>query len=71
MILPMTEVRNEVLADFPGGIFSGVSVKALPIAHYLKIDQSHGKQHAPLLLHFTFSRLRDLCLHPLALHARR
>ena len=32
VILPVAEVRDEILANLAGGIFSGVGVEALPVA---------------------------------------
>jgi hypothetical protein len=36
MVLPVAEVRDEILANLAGGVLSGVGVEALPVAQGFK-----------------------------------
>jgi hypothetical protein len=50
MILPVAEIRNEILANLAGGIFAGVGVEALPVAQGFKRRQPDGEQDSPLVV---------------------
>jgi hypothetical protein len=69
VILPVAEVRNEILANLASRILTGVTVEALPIAQGFERRKQDGEQNAPLVTHLALPGLGDFRLHPLTLHA--
>ena len=71
MVLPIREVRDEVLADLDAEILAAVRVKALPIPDRLEVHQADREQLPLALLDLDLPGLADLGLDPLAVHAVR
>ena len=69
MILPVREIRNEVLSHFNAQVFPVIRVEALPLPDRLEVDQSNGEQLLAALLDLGIPSLANLGLHPLAIHA--
>jgi hypothetical protein len=71
MVLPIAEIRDEILANFTRRVLAGVGVKALPIPQRLERSKANGEKHSAVFAQFSFPRLGNFRLHPFALHAMR
>src|SRR5262249_14951772 len=71
MILPLREVRDEILADLVPEVFSASRIEALPILNGLEVDEPNREELSPFLLEFCPAGLTDLRLDPFAFQTSR
>src|SRR5712691_4309192 len=69
MVLPITEIRDEVFADLARRILAGVSVKVLPSLNALERNQANRKKDSTVFVQFFLARVSNLGFDPLAIHA--
>ena len=70
VILPVGEVRDEVLADLAGAVDPPVGVECFQSFRRSKGTSVIRKEHLALLLVLAGAEVGDFGLHPRAVHAR-